>query len=102
VRNRITGMGLDVSSLLSTASAFATKSKPAAPGAAPIPSPMDLYNEAAPRVVTMLKQYDAAKPKIDFANEHWWLLVIGLGVIAVGGSYLGNVLYHKVHRRGSP
>lgn len=93
-----TGLGLDITSLLSTAAAVTTAPK-SKPGAAPIPSPMELYNEAAPRVVTMLKQYDAAKPKIDFANEHWWLLVIGLGVIAVGGSYVGNVIYHKVHQR---
>jgi hypothetical protein len=93
-----TGLGLDITSLLSTAATVATAPK-SKPGAAPIPSPMELYQEAAPRVITMLKQYDDAKPLIDTATRQWWLLVIGLGVIAVGGSYIGNVLYSKVHHR---
>jgi hypothetical protein len=93
-----TGLGLDITSLLSTAATVATAPK-SKPGAAPIPSPMELYQEAAPRVITMLKQYDDAKPKIDFANEHWWLLVAGLTVITIGGNYVGNLLYDKVHRR---
>jgi len=69
-----------------------------APG---VPAPMDLYNEAAPRIIRGLKQYDAASPLIDFATENWWLLVLGLTAIAVGGSYLGNVIYHKLHKGGS-
>jgi len=66
-----------------------------------VPPPLTLYNEAAPRVIKALKQYDDAAPLIDFSTKNWWLLVLGLGVIAVGGSYLGNVLYQRVHgRRG--
>jgi len=93
-----TGLGLDVASLLSTAATVATAKKTkTAPGAAPVPSPMELYNEAAPRVITALKQYDALKPKIDFAAERWWLLTLGVGLIAVVGAYAGNVLYHRIH-----
>lgn len=68
-------------------------------GAEAIPTPMDLYNEAAPRVVKALKQYDAASPLIDWSTKNWWALVVGLTVIAVGGSYLGNLLYDKIHKR---
>lgn len=67
-----------------------------------VPAPMDLYNEAAPRVVRALKQYDDAAPLIDFSTKNWWALVVGLTVIAIGGSYLGNVLYHRIHRKKTP
>lgn len=68
-------------------------------GGQEIPTPMDLYNEAAPRVVKALKQYDAASPGIDWLTKNWFVAVGALAVIAVGGAYLGNVLYHKIHKR---
>lgn len=92
------GLGLDLKSVVGAAVASVTGEAKTETGEA-VPSPMTLYNEAAPRVVTMLKQYDAAKPGIDWVTANWWALVAGLAVIAVGGSYVGNVIYHKVHRR---
>jgi len=92
------GLGLDLKSVVGAAVASVTGEAKTETGEA-VPSPMTLYNEAAPRVVTMLKQYDEAKPGIDYVTRNWWVLVIGLAVIAVGGSYVGNVIYHRVHRR---
>lgn len=92
------GLGLDLKSVVGAAVASVTGTAKTSSGEA-VPTPMELYDEAAPRVVTMLKQYDAAKPLIDFSTKNWWVLVIGLAVIAVGGSYVGNVIYHRVHRR---
>ncbi len=66
-----------------------------------VPSPMTLYNESAPRVIRALKQYDAAAPGIDFATKYWWLLAIGGFVVGVAAGYTAQVIYNKVHRRGT-
>jgi hypothetical protein len=64
-----------------------------------VPAPMDLYNEAAPRIVRGLRQYDAAAPGIDWLTANWPVAIGAAVLIAVGGSYLGNLIYHKIHKR---
>jgi len=63
-----------------------------------VPPPLELYNQAAPRVENMLRQYDAASPGIDFATKYWWLIAIAGFGIGVAASYAGQLLYSRVHR----
>lgn len=68
-----------------------------------VPPPLELYNQAAPRVERMLTQYDAAAPGIDFATKYWWLLAIGGFALGVASSYVAQVIYQRVHRpRANP
>lgn len=64
-----------------------------------VPAPMDLYNEAAPRLIRGLQQYDKASPYIDFVTENLWVTLSIVAIVGVGATYLGNVLYHKIHKR---
>jgi cell division protein FtsX len=64
-----------------------------------VPAPMDLYNEAAPRVQRILKQYDDAAPGIDFATKNWWLVVVGFFVLGVAAGYTAQVIYNRAHKR---
>lgn len=64
-----------------------------------VPAPMDLYNEAAPRVIKVLKQYDDAAPLIDFATKNWWLIAVISFVLGVAASYVAQTLYNKAHKR---
>ena len=64
-----------------------------------VPKPLDLYNEAAPRVQRILKQYDAAAPLIDWLTENWVVAVAGSFLIGVASSYVGQLVYSRVHRK---
>lgn len=67
------------------------------PGAGPTPA--QLYEEAAPRVQAMLKQYDNVSPLVDFATRNWVATVatfVALGAIAaIGGNFLYDWLRKK-------
>lgn len=87
------GMGQDViSKLITVAGEMITIPEGA-------PSPGQMYAEAAPRVLRILKQYDEASPKIDWINENWAalsaLLLIGGAVAVIGG----NLVYDKLIRK---
>lgn len=60
-----------------------------------VPAPMDLYNEAAPRVIRILQQYDAAAPGIDFATKYWWLIALASFGLGVASSYAALALYNR-------
>jgi hypothetical protein len=94
-RRGVSGLGASaISAILAAAGTAKTTA-----GAKDIPTPMDLYNEAAPRIVKGLKQYDAAAPLIDFATQNWWLVGAVWFILGVGASYAGNLLYHKLHKK---
>lgn len=63
------------------------------------PSPAELYEEAAPRIQAVLKQYDRLAPKIDFMAESWPLFMVTtftLGALAViGGNYIYGYMTGK-------
>lgn len=90
----VDGMGAGASDILSSVVGLSVGK--VAPGT---PSPADLYTKAAPAVVKMLDQYEAASPYIDFAAKNAWAVGLIVLVLAVGGSYLGNELYARVHRK---
>ena len=64
-----------------------------------VPKPLELYNEAAPRVQRILKQYDAAAPGLDWLTANWPVAIVGAFLVGVASSYVGQLVFTQVHRK---